>query len=81
MATIPEEVTDIVSRLPYDKQQQALDYVRSLEQSVSAPMSTLPSGKPASDLLNFRPTLSHEEVEAMRRAIEEGCETIEPDEH
>jgi len=81
MTTIPEEVTNIVSRLPRDKQQQVLDYVRTLEQSAPAPMSKLPPGKPASDLLNFRPTLSHEDVEAMKRAIEEGCETIEPDEN
>ena len=81
MATIPEEVTNIVSRLSYDKQQQVLDYVRSLEQSLPTPMSPLPPGRPASALLNFRPTLSHEDVEVMRRVIEEGCETIEPDEN
>jgi hypothetical protein len=81
MSTIPEEVTNIVNRLPYDKQQQILDYARSLEQSVPAPMSPLPPGKPARDLLNFHPMLSHEDVEAMKRAIDEGCETIEPDEN
>jgi hypothetical protein len=81
MTTIPEEVTNIVSRLPHDKQQQVLDYVRSLEQSVPTSMSPLPPGRPARALLNFRPTLSHEDVEVMKRAIEEGCETIEPDEY
>jgi hypothetical protein len=76
--TIPEEVNTILSHLPPNKQQQLLDYARTLEQSV--PMSTLPPGKPASGLLNFHLTLSHEDVEAMRYAIEEGCEIIESDE-
>ncbi len=78
--TIPEEVTTILSHLPPDKQRQVLDYARTLEQSLPIPMSPLPPGKPASHLLNFRPTLSHEDVEAMKHAIEEGCEIIESDE-
>lgn len=79
MATIPEEITAVLNRLPLDKQRQVLDYARTLEQSAPAPMSKLPPGKPAGGLLNFRPTLSHADVDAMQRAIEEGCETIETD--
>jgi len=75
MATIPEEITDVLNRLPLDKQRRVLDFARSLEIP-----QTPPPGKPASDLLNFRPTLSPEDIELMRRAIEEDCETIEPDE-
>jgi hypothetical protein len=79
MATIPEEVTNIVSRLPQDKQQQVLDYVRSVEQALIATPSPLPPGTPFEKLRAFKPTISREAAEEMERAIEEGCETIEPD--
>lgn len=80
MATVAEELVALVERLAPDQQRRVLDYARDLAQSAPAPRSVLPPGPPASALLNFRPTMSPEDVEAMRRAIEEDCETIEPDE-
>ncbi len=72
MATIPEELLDIVGRLPTDQQRRVLDFARDLAAHPSQ-ASTLPPGKPASELLSFRPTLTPEEAESMRQAIEEGC--------
>jgi hypothetical protein len=80
MATSADELLDVLSRLPADQQRRVLGYARALAER-SLPISTPPPGKPASELLKFPPTLTHEEVESMRRAIEEGCETIEPEEY
>ncbi len=79
MATIPEEVTEVLNRLPLDKQQQVLDYARIVEQASSAPRSTLPPGTPFKVLRAFKPTMSREAVDEMERAINEECERIEPD--
>lgn len=38
-----------------------------------------PKGTPGKDLLRFAGTISAEDADEMMRAIEEGCERIEPD--
>jgi hypothetical protein len=78
MATIPEEVNEILNRLPADKQRQVLDYARSLDVANTS-SSPLPPGTPFEVLRAFKPTLSPETVDEMQRAIEEECERIEPD--
>lgn len=75
MATLTEELVDVVTRLPDEQQRRVLDYARAL----TAQAYTLPPGKPANDFLAFRPSMPPEVAEEMRRAIEEDCETIEPD--
>jgi len=45
----------------------------------SLPETKLPPGTPGEALLGFK--LPLEEVEAMERAIEEGCERVDPDEY
>jgi len=78
MATLTEELLDVVGRLPDAQQRLVLDYARALT-APSRPPSPPPPSKPASDFLAFRPSMPPEDAEEMRRAIEEGCETIEPD--
>lgn len=80
MATIAEELLGLLGKLPMEQQQRVLEYARELSRPRPAPRSPLPPGKPVSELLNWRPTMTPEEVETMRQAIEEDCETIEPDE-
>jgi hypothetical protein len=78
MATLAEALLDIVNRLPDEQQRRVLDYARALEAHPSPPLT--PPGKPAGDFLAFRPTISVETADEMGLAIEEACETIEPDE-
>jgi len=77
MATIAEEVLDILNRLPPAEQQRVLAYARA--QAAQFPSTLLPQGKPVTDFLAFRSSLDPETVDEMARAIEEGCERIEPD--
>lgn len=82
MATLIDELLDVVGRLHDEQQRLVLDYALKLaianSPSYSPDRATLPPGKPASELLNFRPTMTPEEAESVRQAIEEGCEMIEP---
>lgn len=79
MATIPEEVTTLLERLPLSDQQRVLDYARRLAGSGSPrfPRTPLPPGT-APDVL-LRITVSPEIGEAMERALED-CERIDADE-
>jgi hypothetical protein len=40
---------------------------------------TPPNGTPGIELLRFAGTLSDEDAQAMKRAIEEDCEQVDPD--
>ncbi len=84
MATVPEEIQEIVEQLSPDSQRRVLEFVRSLSRSrgidlSSLPRSVPPPGTPASALPHFE--LSDEDAEAMERAIMEDCERIYPDEY
>jgi hypothetical protein len=57
---------DEFSRLSPDLQHEALQFVRALHGT--------PRGTPGSDLLEFVGSIPHEDLEAMKQAIEEGCE-------
>lgn len=63
-ATI-EEITARVRRLPGPQQEQALAYVRGLEQSATARLAAFAGSIPAADLA------------AMRTAIDAGCERVD----
>jgi hypothetical protein len=78
MSTISEELNTIFNHLPLDKQQQVLDYARSLG-TWNKSSSQLPPGTPFEALRAFKPTLSPEIVDEMEQAINEECERIEPD--
>ena len=80
MATTAEEIHTLVEQLSPAYQQKVLKLAQELAQMQefvnSLPEAELPPGTPGKALLRF--SLPPEEVDAMARAIEEGCERIEP---
>jgi hypothetical protein len=66
-------ITQIVQQtenLPADLQQQVLDYVKKLAASVQR-------GVPGENLLRFAGMMPADDLEAMRQAIEDGCERVD----
>ena len=80
MSTTLERLHTLVDQLSPDKQEQLLDFIEGLTGSEGTQESQLPPGKPASELLSYRFSLSKEDIDAMERAIMEDCERIDPDE-
>ena len=82
MATISEELHELVDSLSLDQQQQLLEYAQMLmlcqadSSIMSFPKSKLPPGTPGSALRHFN--ISSEDIEAMERALED-CERIDLD--
>jgi len=68
---IRQEILKELDRLSPDLQQQVLDFTRMLGSSAS-------EGVPGKELLRFTGILTPEEAELMERAIEEGCERVDP---
>lgn len=81
MATIADEIAEILSRLSAEEQDRVLNYARALERAVRASRSRLPPGTPLTDLAPYFGTISREQADEMERAIEDGCARIELDEH
>ena len=85
MASVLEEIHQIVGRLSPDHQRRVLEFAQKLIQteptplSLSVPTTPLPPGTPGNALLQLRFLSSREDAEAMERALED-CERIEPDE-
>lgn len=77
MATIAEEVSTLLARLPEREQERVLAFARSLANPVTYPHTPLPPGSPPEALLRF--TVEPEVGEAMQMALED-CERITPDE-
>ena len=70
--SIPDTIRECVERLPGTDQVRVLEYAKSLARPRR--------GVPGRNLLKFAGTISLEDLEIMRLAIEEGCERVEPDE-
>jgi hypothetical protein len=68
-----QEVVEHLEALPEHLQEQVLSMVRAL-----AP--TPLRGAPGSDLLKFAGTISGSDLDAMRQAIDRGCEQVDIDE-
>ena len=71
--SIEKQLHDVLDKLPLDKQRRVLDFARGLNGGI-------PPGTPGKDLLKFAGSISTEDAEQMRHAIEEGCERIDPNE-
>jgi hypothetical protein len=69
---VRDELEHLLDGMTPEMQEKVLDYARNLQ-------SKLPKGKPGTYLLQFAGMITPEDAEAMRTAIEEGCETIDPD--
>ncbi len=67
------EIVQELENLPNDLQQDVLEYVRELR-------SARPRGVPGRELLQFAGTITKDDAEAMRKAIEAGCEQVDANE-
>ncbi len=69
---VKEQILIQLAGLSEDQQQRVLDFARSLAAS--------PDGVAGRTVLRFAGTIEAEDLQTMSRAIEEGCEKIDPDE-
>ncbi|HEY8667631.1 MAG TPA: hypothetical protein VIL86_13265 [Tepidisphaeraceae bacterium] len=69
---IPEEPVD----LPRD--QRVLLHVSSIEDNLADPNPSTQRGTPIAELMKLAGTLDAQSAAEMMRAIEEGCEQVDP---
>jgi hypothetical protein len=67
--TVKDEIIEQVDRLDAPHQRKVLDFARRL---------TEPTGTPGQNLVRFAGSIDPADLDAMSRAIEEGCEKIDP---
>jgi hypothetical protein len=67
--TFKDEITEQVDRLNASHQRRVLDFARRL---------TEPTGTPGRNLKHFAGCIDPVDLDAMSRAIQDGCEKIEP---
>jgi hypothetical protein len=72
-STLVREVVEHLEALPQELQEQVLSLVRALD-------PTLRQGVAGNRLRQFAGTISREDLDAMSRAIEHGCEQVDIDE-
>ncbi len=70
---IIDQVIEYLTTLPSHLQRQVLDFVKALKLATQ-------QGVPGSQLLQFAGAIPAEDLEKMSKAIEIGCEQVEPDE-
>ncbi len=70
---IERELREQLDQLPADQQRQVLDFARVL----AVKKHTTASGKALSQ---FAGAITKEDLELIAKAIEEGCEQVNPDE-
>lgn len=70
---LEKELLEQLDKLAPAQQQQVLSFARNLVQS-------RPLGVPGRELLRFAGTIPPDDLAAMARAIEDGCEQINRDE-
>ena len=71
-SAIRDQLVQQLDGLPRNLQQRVLDYAQSLAKPT-------PKGVPGSTLDRFFGIMDPDEADAMMRAIEEGCENVDPD--
>jgi hypothetical protein len=71
--SLEQEILDHLRKLEPEQQARVLTFVRTLS-------GTLPKGVPGRELLRFAGVIDKEDADAMRKAIEEGCERIDANE-
>jgi len=69
---IERELQEQISNLPNEQQRRVLDFARSLVSS--------PKGVVGQTLLGYAGKIEPTDLEIMERAIDDGCETVNPDE-
>jgi len=68
-----EQVIKHMQSLPYESQRRVLEFARALALST-------PRGVPGHTLLRFAGSISADDVERIRKAIEQGCEQVNANE-
>jgi hypothetical protein len=68
--TLESEIREQLDQLPPRQQRQVLEFARSL-------VATQIRGVPGKDLLHFAGSIDAEDLNAMKQAIDEGCEKID----
>lgn len=71
--TVESELREQLLKLPLEQKQKVLEFTRSL-------VSTQVHGVPGDSLLRFAGNICEEDLNAMKEAIEESCEKIDPNE-
>jgi len=69
-ASIIEKVVAQLKAMPHELQWRVLEFARALALST-------PRGTPGRHLLRFAGAIPYEDVQAMHRAIEQGCEQVD----
>jgi len=72
MVALERELHERLSVLRPEQRRQVLEYARALSEGPRR-------GVPGEVLLRFAGTLSREEAEAFKAAVDEGCERVDPD--
>lgn len=70
--TINDQINDYLRGMSEDEQRRILEFVRAIS-------GATPRGIPGSDFIRNLPRIPAEDLEEMKRAIEEGCERIDED--
>jgi hypothetical protein len=70
---IVDKIIEQLKTLPHELQWRVFEFTRALALST-------PRGVPGQQLLRFAGTISLDDVQLMREAIEQGCEQVDTDE-
>ncbi|MEO0687371.1 MAG: hypothetical protein AAFY76_20565 [Cyanobacteria bacterium J06649_11] len=71
--SIINEVVEQLGNMPQHLQSQVLEFARNL-------VKTEVKGTPGSQLLRFAGSITADDLQLMREAIEQGCEQVDVDE-
>jgi hypothetical protein len=69
-SSIKKEIMEKLESLPAEKQEKVLEFVGSLTQDKI-------TGIPGQKLIHFSGSIGKQDLDSMRRAIEEGCEKVD----
>ncbi len=70
---LEQEILEQIKELGPEEQRQILDFVRALNISK-------PKGVPGKALLRFAGSIAAEDLQYMAKAIDDGCEKVNPNE-
>jgi len=69
-SSLKKEIIEKLELLPAEKQEKVLEFVGALTQNKI-------TGIPGQKLLRFSGTIEKNDLDSMKRAIEEGCEKVD----
>ena len=68
--TVKKDIINQIGQLDYEHQRRVLDFARALA-------VTGPKGVSGKQLLSFAGSIPADDLKAMKKAIEEGCEKVD----